>query len=276
MRARLAKPLPDGHRPDRDQENAGILKRLLPGPRAGARQTKEIPDLRNGIGRRSHASSCGHSVERADSANVWLLGGLMTCLASVTYFVYSWYPNYLQAGRGVGKLDSGWLASLVMGFGAVGSTAGGFLCDALVRWTGERPWTLRLVGVFALLFAAGAVWSSIACDSAILASVLMGTTVLMIGVQITAWWAVVTAISGKHLGALFGLMNSMGVVGAISSQVLVGRYVDWRKGLGYSSRAQWDPAFNVYALVLLLGAVAWMFIDAGRSAVDERKRLQEE
>jgi MFS transporter, ACS family, glucarate transporter len=201
------------------------------------------------------------------SPNVWLLGGLMTCLASVTYFVYSWFPKYLQAGRGVAETESGLLASLVMAGGAVGTTAGGFFCDALVRRTGERPWTLRLVGVIALLIASGTVWSSAAFDSAYLASALIGLTVLMIGIQITAWWASVTAISGKHLGALFGLMNSMGVVGAVSSQILVGRYVDLRKSLDYEPRAQWDPAFNVFALVLLIGAAAWLFIDSGRSAV---------
>jgi MFS family permease len=208
------------------------------------------------------------------SANVWLLGGLMTCLASVTYFVYSWYPKYLQAGREVGATESGWLASLVMAGGAVGSTAGGFLCDALVRWTGERAWTLRLVGVTALVLASGAVWSSIFCDSALLASLLMGMTVLLIGVQITAWWAVVTAISGKHLGALFGLMNSMGLVGGVATQLLVGYYTRQRKTLGFAPRDQWDPAFNVFALVLLVGALAWLFIDARRSAVNEpgRKR----
>jgi len=202
------------------------------------------------------------------SANVWLLGSIMTCTASVTYFFFSWYPKYLHAGRGVGEAESGWLASLVLLGGAVGSTAGGFICDALVRWTSERPWTLRLVGVFALLLGAGAMWSSVACTSALLASALAGLTCLMILVEVTAWWAVVTAISGKHLGALFGLMNSMGIFGALLSPVLLGRYVDWRQELGYVGRDQWDPAFTVYALILLVGALAWLFVDAGRSAVN--------
>src|SRR5262249_19207117 len=84
------------------------------------------------------------------SANFWLLGSIMALVASVSYFFFSWYPKYLQAGRGVGAIAAGWLASLVLTGGAIGSTLGGFLCDWLTRWTGERPWTLRSIAACAL------------------------------------------------------------------------------------------------------------------------------
>src|SRR5262249_46368347 len=76
--------------------------------------------------------------------------------------------------------------------------------------------------------------------------------------------------SGKHLGALFGLMNSLGVPGALGSQLFLGRFVDWLGGLGYSGRPQWDPALYVYAAVLVAGAACWLFIDATRPVVGDR------
>ena len=36
--------------------------------------------------------------------------------------------------------------------------------------------------------------------------------------QQSTWWACAIEVSGKHIGLLFGLMNGMGCVGAISSQ----------------------------------------------------------
>ena len=36
---------------------------------------------------------------------------------------------------------------------------------------------------------------------------------------LSAWWGVVSDVSGRHLGALFGLMNSLGGVGAISLEL---------------------------------------------------------
>lgn len=86
--------------------------------------------------------------------------------------------------------------------------------------------------------------------------------------QLAAWWGVVTEISGKHLGALFGLMNSLGLPGAFGSQLFLGWFVDWLQDLGYTGRDQWDPAFYVYGSILMLGALCWLFIDATRSVVE--------
>jgi hypothetical protein len=87
-------------------------------------------------------------------------------------------------------------------------------------------------------------------------------------VTVATWWAVVTEISGKHLGVLFGLMNSMGVPGAMLSQLFFGQLADLLKALGFQGRAQFDPLFYVYSGVLLVGAVGWLFIDASRSIVE--------
>ena len=64
--------------------------------------------------------------------------------------------------------------------------------------------------------------------------------------------------------ALFGLMNSLGVPGAVASQLFLGRFVDWLAGRGYTGRERWDPAFFLYAGVLFVGALFWLFIDATR------------
>ena len=54
-----------------------------------------------------------------------------------------------------------------------------------------------------------------------------------------------------------GLMNGAGVIGAMSSQWFIGAFSDQREKAGYTGREQWDPLFDVYVGVLVLGAVAW-------------------
>jgi sugar phosphate permease len=71
------------------------------------------------------------------SANVWLLGGVISCTAFNSYLVFSWYPTYLEKGRGVDPVEAGWLAGLVLLGGALGSTLGGFLSDWLIRRFGS-------------------------------------------------------------------------------------------------------------------------------------------
>ena len=103
--------------------------------------------------------------------------------------------------------------------------------------------------------------ASIFTESNVLASIFVAIACFGIQIQVPAWWASATQVSGRHLGALFGMMNMLGAVGGISSQIFLGRFADWMKGLGYTGRAQWDPGFYVYVAIALIGMVLWSLID---------------
>jgi MFS family permease len=203
------------------------------------------------------------------SRNVWLLGAIMSCMAFLTYMFYFWYPSYLQNARAVGEVTSGWLAGLVLTGGAIGSTLGGYLADWLARRMGERRRSLRVQGVCGLTLGAVFLVAGVACDEVLSATAFTSLACFSVALTVAGWWAAVTEISGSHLGALFGLMNSLGGFGAISSPIFLGFFVDWRARHGYEGRQQWDPAFYLYALVLLVGAAGWLLVDTGRSAVED-------
>lgn len=202
------------------------------------------------------------------SANIWLLGFVVTCAAATTYLFFSWYPSYLQNGRGVSPEASAWMSSTVLTGGALGSMIGGWVCDILVRRTGDRRWTRSLLGASAMATAGLAMFASVNCDSPWISAACCTWSCFAIYVQLSAWWGVVSDISGKHLGTIFGLVNSMGILGGVASPILLGWSVDRLKNLGHIGRAQWDPAFYVYGGVLLCGAVMWLWINANKSAVE--------
>jgi MFS family permease len=202
------------------------------------------------------------------SANTWLTGGVMSCTAFVSYVYFFWYPSYLEQGRGLTNIASGWLSSLVLAGGAAGCLLGGYLADWVVRHTGSRRWSRRLIGCGGLSVAALCLVASVQSGSAPLAAGLTGLASFSAYLTLPTWWAVVTDISGKHIGAIFGLLNSLGVPGAVGSQLFFGRFVDWMKAHGHAGREQWDPGFYVCAAVLLLGACSWLWIDGTRSVVE--------
>jgi MFS family permease len=199
------------------------------------------------------------------SANVWLLGGVIACSAFNTYLYFSWYPTYLEKGRGVDDITSGWLASLVLTGGAVGGTLGGFFSDFLIRRTGDRRASRRVLGCFALSMSAVLLLVGLHTDDPLGAAGWTALAVLTVNLTLASWWGAVADISGRHVGALFGLMNSIGGVGAIASQLFLGRFADWMGDLGFQGRAQWDPAFYLYAGILLVGACGWLAIDTTHS-----------
>lgn len=201
------------------------------------------------------------------SSTVWFLGLAMTCSAFASYMYMTWLPTYLQEGRGVAEPDVRWMASLVLGGGAVGAFCGGWLSGGIDRWSGNLKWGRRIMGFGFLAAAAIFLAASVFCESPLAASLCAAAACACSHSQQANWWSMVMAVSGPHLGALFGLMNSMGVVGAFSSPIFFGRFVDWRVAHGFAQRAAWDPAFFLYAAVLFAGACCWLFVDPTRSAV---------
>jgi len=202
------------------------------------------------------------------SPNVWLLGVIISASSFASYMYMFWLPTYLVEGRGVTEEQSGWLAALALGGGAIGALCGGPLSTRVVRWTGERVWSRRILG-FTLISLAGLfLGASVFIDSPRAACVCIAVACFFGYAQQSNWWGAVIDISGKHLGALFGLMNSMGVPGAFLSPIFLGHFVDYRKTLGITGRNQWDPAFFLYAGILLCGATLWLFVNPTKSAVE--------
>lgn len=163
---------------------------------------------------------------------------------------------------------AGKLASLVLFGGAIGSISGGFLIDFLIRRSGNRHRSRRRYTSCVLTLAAVFLIVGQQTDSPELAALWTAVSVMFTLSTLASWWGAVTDISGRHLGALFGLMNSIGGVGAIISQLFVGRYADYMSSYGYEGRAQWDSIFYVYAGVLLLGASGWSRIDSSKPVDD--------
>lgn len=193
----------------------------------------------------------------AGSPGIWLLGSAMICSAFNSYLYYSWFPKYLMSGRGVPNVEAGWLASLVLAGSATGVLAGGLIADRLLR-TKSVVRARRVFGGCAYLAAAGCLFLAARTESPAALAGLAAVSSLCVQLTLPTWWSAAIEQSGKHVGALFGLLNMMGTVGAMASQWFVGAFADWRKELGHEGRSQWDPMFDVYVIVLLLGAGVWL------------------
>jgi MFS family permease len=192
---------------------------------------------------------------------IWLLGAITTCGAATSYLYQSWYPKYLQATRGAGLVEAGWLAALVLAGGTAGMVGGGILADWSVRRSSDPGQARRRLGCGAFALAAVLVLAGGACSSARMSALLAAGSYMAMCFQQSAWWSSASAVAGRHLGTLFGLLNMLGVPGAMASQFFFGAFADWQGARGLTGRAQWDPALYAYAGLLTVGAVCWLFVD---------------
>lgn len=189
--------------------------------------------------------------------SVWLLATIMAIAAGYAYFYYSWFPTYLEEARGIPNVKTGWLGMLPYVGTAIGTLLGGFIAEQIARRALNRDRALRAFCGTAYLLAVASLWTAMQCEGVTAMVVLAAGSCMFTHLTLPTWWSCAIRISGRHVGALFGLMNMVGTVGASLSQGFTAIFADWRKGLGYSIREQWDPAFYVYMGVLALGAVCW-------------------
>jgi ACS family glucarate transporter-like MFS transporter len=193
--------------------------------------------------------------------NIWLLSGALITMTAMSELLSSWYPTYLQKARAASQDQSGNLTTLVLVPGALAAFFGGWLTDWLVQRTGSRRWGRTAQAMVGAGLAALGIAASIWTDSTAAASAFIALVAFGVQLQLPAWWASATQVSGRHVGALFGLMNMMGGLGRMLSQLFVGGFADWRGSLGYSGRAQWDPALYLYVVIALIGMILWSLID---------------
>jgi hypothetical protein len=79
---------------------------------------------------------------------------------------------------------------------------------------------------------------------------------------------VVAEISGPHIGALWGLLNAIGVAGAYASPIFLGGSVDDLSDLSSVGRERWYPEFSVYTSLLLTGAFAGVLVNPEKRVAD--------
>jgi ACS family glucarate transporter-like MFS transporter len=211
------------------------------------------------IGRRATASDVHTAIPWAAVArnpSIRSLGLIMALSSFNSYIYFSWFPKYLKDGRQIAATEAGLMASTVLAFAAVGILAGGFLADRIVR-RGVGGVGRRLLGGAAFLAAAALLGCALRIRDPWIAVIFTALSCFAAQSTQPLWWSCAIGVSGRHVGALFGLMNGVGVLGAMSSQYLVGALADWMGARGFSGRDQWDPIFIIDVAILICAGVIW-------------------
>ena len=141
----------------------------------------------------------------------------------------TWFPAYLEKGRGLSVKTSGDLTIWPLMAVVVGSFIGGYLIDRILKRTGWR-WMSRS-GMPALgLFASGGLiaLASFATNS-YLAVALIASGMLFAGIAMPGKWACTIDLTGPLSAIGFAVMNMSGNIGA---------WVCPRSSVGCSSRSR--------------------------------------
>jgi ACS family glucarate transporter-like MFS transporter len=184
--------------------------------------------------------------------NVLLITGSYFCMNYLFYLFFSWFFFYLTDIKGLSNTDAGMFVSAQWILGAVGATAGGIICDFLVRRLGVRsgPKILAMAG---LIFSAVFLYLGAVSANPILSVGFLCLSFACNQMTEAPIWVATMAVSGRHAAVATGILNT----GANLPGVLGGLLVPVTAGL-----FGWPAAMATGSIFAIIGALLWLFIRA--------------
>ena len=188
------------------------------------------------------------------STTVWAMLGVAFCYIYVYNFFQTWFHTFLVKGRGFSE-GTLLLSALPFLVAVVANLAGGAASDALVRRLGAKRGR-RFIGTGALAAAAAFTVAAMVTEHQVLTVVFLALTYGAITFQQSGVFGVCLDLGGPRAGAMVGLMNTVAQIGGLVGSVLYG-YIVARSG-------SYDAPFIPMAVLLAVGAVLWLKVDASR------------
>jgi len=183
------------------------------------------------------------------------LMALAFCYVYVFNFFQTWFQTFLVKGRGF--TETGLLLStLPYAVAVVATLSGGAVSDALVRKLGPRRGR-RALGASALAIAGACVVAAMLSRQPVVTVVLLALVFGAITFQQAGVFGVCLDIGREHAGAMVGLVNTVAQVGGLVGTVAYG-YIVQHFG-------SYDAPFVPMAVVLFLGSVLWLRVDASQA-----------
>jgi MFS transporter, ACS family, glucarate transporter len=188
------------------------------------------------------------------SPSIAPLLGTAFCYVYVYNFFQTWFHTFLVKGRGFSE-TSLLLSALPFVVAVFANFTGGAVSDALVKRLGRKRGR-RTLGATALTMAGLFTIAAMVTQQQILTVIFLAVVYGAITFQQAGIFGVCLDIGEKHAGAMVGLMNTAAQLGGLVGSVAYGYIVEH-----YGS---YNAPFVPMAMVLFVGALLWLRIDASR------------
>jgi sugar phosphate permease len=189
------------------------------------------------------------------SPNVLALCLVSFCVSFCFYFYITFLPKYLNDQFHVDYAQSQFISGLPLLLGGFACLAGGFLSDYTIRKTGSKRWGRSLIPIGGWTAAGLCAFAVSQFQSAVAVMALIVVAFVFQDLGVPSMWSLPTDIGGRFAGTLGGWMNSAGAIGGMLSPLVAAKV---------SIAHGWNATFMVFGAIYLLGALAWLRVDASQ------------
>jgi ACS family glucarate transporter-like MFS transporter len=174
------------------------------------------------------------------------------CMNYVFYLISNWCFLYLVQERHFNSLESGWLATLPPLAAGLGAGLGGKLVGTTCARFGNR-WGFRLVPMVALPASGLLLLATVNLSSPYAAVAALALAYAIVELCEAPFWAVTMFVARADTMSATGILNTGGNGGGLIGIPIVA-YL--------SGHGHWTTAFVIGAVFSVVGAIAWLGIDA--------------
>lgn len=190
----------------------------------------------------------------------WLLLSMYFFYAWGSWFFFSWFPTFMEQGRGFSKSQLTYAVAVPFLMSMIGNIAGGFLSDKLSIKYGLRTGR-RLLGAGALSVSAVCMFLAGFIPGKLQVFVFLSLCFGVIDLMLPSAWAICTDIGRKFAGAVSGAMNTAGNIGGFICALVFGYVVD--------ATGNYNMPLFVIAAMLLISSFLFLKLDPSKPLAEE-------
>jgi MFS family permease len=194
----------------------------------------------------------------ASNKQFWLLCGMYFFYAFGSWFFFSWFPTFMELGRGFEKSELTYAVAVPFVMSMIGNIAGGHLTDRLSQKFGIKVGR-KALGSSSLAVSAICMFLAAFIPGKMAVFVFLSLCFGIFDLMLPSAWALCIDLGKQHAGTLSGAMNTAGNIGGFCCGILFGQLVEYS--------GNYNLPLYMIAVMLIISAVLFAFINPEKPLV---------
>ncbi|MBP5506567.1 MAG: MFS transporter [Prevotella sp.] len=185
------------------------------------------------------------------SGQFWIICGMYFFYAFGSWFFFSWFPTFMELGRGFAKSELTYAVAVPFVMSMVGNITGGYLTDRLSKRYGVSIGR-KALGSTSLAVSAVCMFLAAFIPGKMAVFLFLSLCFGIFDLMLPSAWALCIDLGKHHAGTISGAMNTAGNIGGFFCGIIFGMLVE--------SSGNYNLPLYMIAAMLLVSAVLFAFI----------------
>jgi len=192
------------------------------------------------------------------SPQFWIICGMYFFYAFGSWFFFSWFPTFMELGRGFEKSELTYAVAVPFIMSMAGNIYGGYLTDKLTSKYGLKIGR-KALGSTSLAISAVCMFLAAFIPGKMAVFIFLSLCFGIFDLMLPSAWALCIDLGKHHAGTIAGAMNTAGNIGGFCCGILFGQLVQ--------SSNNYNLPLYMIAGMLIISAILFAFINPTKSIV---------